>query len=168
MGWRGRGGGRGGRWPGAGPFSNLPPWQRPGRLYGYGRGYGLGYGRPYGYGDSSPYTCARFPWLPRWWWANPSYQYTGPNPPTLDPSAELERLKAEKDALIGEIEEMKRHVEAGTTPTSFPLRGTTPYGFPPYGVAPEGERQFLEQQRDAIASGMEAIKKRLEELEKGE
>jgi hypothetical protein len=32
MGWRGRG------WtgPGRGPFSNLPPWQRPGWLYGRG------------------------------------------------------------------------------------------------------------------------------------
>lgn len=31
MGWRGRG-----LWPGHGPFSNLPPWQRPGWLYGRG------------------------------------------------------------------------------------------------------------------------------------
>ena len=31
MGWRGRG-----RWPGYGPFSNLPPWERPGWLYGRG------------------------------------------------------------------------------------------------------------------------------------
>lgn len=30
-GWRGRG-----YWPGAGPFSHLPPWQRPGWLYGPG------------------------------------------------------------------------------------------------------------------------------------
>jgi hypothetical protein len=30
-GWRGRG-----NWPGAGPFSNLPPWQRPGWLHGRG------------------------------------------------------------------------------------------------------------------------------------
>jgi hypothetical protein len=25
-----------GNWPGAGPYSNLPPWQRPGWLYGRG------------------------------------------------------------------------------------------------------------------------------------
>jgi hypothetical protein len=25
-----------GRWPGRGPFSHLPPWQRPGWLYGRG------------------------------------------------------------------------------------------------------------------------------------
>lgn len=30
-GWRGRG-----YWPGAGPFSHLPPWRRPGWLYGPG------------------------------------------------------------------------------------------------------------------------------------
>ena len=34
MGWRGRG--WTGPWPGRGPFSNLPPWQRPGWLYGRG------------------------------------------------------------------------------------------------------------------------------------
>ena len=33
MGWRGRGSGP---WPGRGPFSYLPPWQRPGWLYGRG------------------------------------------------------------------------------------------------------------------------------------
>lgn len=34
MGWRGRGWAN--TWPGRGPFSNLPPWQRPGWLYGRG------------------------------------------------------------------------------------------------------------------------------------
>jgi hypothetical protein len=34
MGWRGRGWAT--PWPGRGPFSNLPPWQRPGWLYGRG------------------------------------------------------------------------------------------------------------------------------------
>ncbi len=36
----GYGNGRGcrgfGNWPGRGPFSNLPPWERPGYLYGRG------------------------------------------------------------------------------------------------------------------------------------
>lgn len=44
-GWRGRGGGR---WPGRGPFSNLPPWQRPGWLYGRGACWWL-YGLPRAY-----------------------------------------------------------------------------------------------------------------------
>ncbi|MGD2072215.1 MAG: hypothetical protein PVG65_01855 [Candidatus Thorarchaeota archaeon] len=39
---RGRGGGRG-RWPGNGPFSHLPPWERPGWLYGPGSCWTLGY-----------------------------------------------------------------------------------------------------------------------------
>lgn len=30
-----------GNWPGRGPFSNLPPWQRPGWLYGRGACYYL-------------------------------------------------------------------------------------------------------------------------------
>ena len=34
MGWRGRG--TFGPWPGRGPFSDLPPWQRPGWVYGPG------------------------------------------------------------------------------------------------------------------------------------
>jgi hypothetical protein len=34
MGWRGRG--WAGPWPGRGPFSHLPPWERPGWLYGRG------------------------------------------------------------------------------------------------------------------------------------
>ena len=68
MGWR-RGGGWTGPWPGRGPFSYLPPWQRPGWIYG--GGFGRGFGRWGG----NPYVCARFPWLPRWWWANPAYTY---------------------------------------------------------------------------------------------
>ena len=34
MGWRGRGWSS--TWQGRGPFSDLPPWQRPGWLYGRG------------------------------------------------------------------------------------------------------------------------------------
>jgi hypothetical protein len=34
MGWRARG--WAGPWPGRGPFSHLPPWERPGWLYGRG------------------------------------------------------------------------------------------------------------------------------------
>ncbi|MFX0106671.1 MAG: DUF5320 domain-containing protein [Candidatus Hodarchaeota archaeon] len=42
-GWgRGRGC-TGGRWPGNGPFRNLPPWERPGWLYGRGSCWTLGY-----------------------------------------------------------------------------------------------------------------------------
>jgi len=73
MGYRGRRG----RYPGNGPFRDLPPWQRPGRVYGYGRGYGY---------TGDPAKCVRFPWLPRWWWSNPDYQGAVPVPP-VDASA---------------------------------------------------------------------------------
>ena len=38
----GRSGSRG-RWPGNGPFRNLPPWERPGWLYGRGSCWSMGY-----------------------------------------------------------------------------------------------------------------------------
>jgi len=65
MAWGWRGTGWIGPWPGRGPFSYLPPWQRPGWLFGFGRWL---WSYPY-----NPWVCARFPWLPRWWWAYPYY-----------------------------------------------------------------------------------------------
>jgi len=58
-------------WPGRGPFSYLPPWMRPGWLYGRGACYWLF--RPYAwYGYApSPFT----PWYrltpptPWYWWS---------------------------------------------------------------------------------------------------
>ena len=39
-----RAGNRGrGQWPGNGPFRNLPPWERPGWLYGRGSCWSRGY-----------------------------------------------------------------------------------------------------------------------------
>ena len=38
----GRSGSRG-RWPGNGPFRDLPPWERPGWLYGQGSCWYMGY-----------------------------------------------------------------------------------------------------------------------------
>jgi hypothetical protein len=171
MGWRGGGRGRSGYWPGRGPFSSLPPWQRPGWLYGYGRGLGLGRGYGLGYYGSgyrySPYVCQRFPWLPRWWWANPSYGYSWPYPPSPDPQGELDRLQVEKEALAKAIEEMRRHVEEGTTPTTWPQYPQTYYGVPPFmAPSPDQEKTFLEQQSSAIEAQMEDIRKRLEELER--
>jgi hypothetical protein len=46
----------------------LPPWQRPGWLFGRGWCWWL-WGYPY-----NPWVWARFPWLPRWW-AYPYYGY---------------------------------------------------------------------------------------------
>jgi hypothetical protein len=78
------------QWSGRGPFSHLPPWQRPGRVFG-GRGYGRGY-------SSDPRICARFPWLPRWWWADSKYAY---QPPTSTPNLqdEVAALEESKNVL---------------------------------------------------------------------
>lgn len=78
------------QWSGNGPFSYLPPWQRPGRAFG-GRGYGRWW-------NGDPRICAAFPWLTRWWWANPKYPYQYP---ILEPTqqSELAALKERKKAL---------------------------------------------------------------------
>jgi len=42
--WRGNYGNRGrGSWPGNGPFRHLPPWERPGWIYGRGSCWYYGY-----------------------------------------------------------------------------------------------------------------------------
>jgi len=141
-----------------------------GRGYGYyGRGlgnYGSGYGRGYGY--TSPYNCAKFPWLPRWWWADPKYGSSGPYPPTPDPNAELDRLQAERTALEKDIEEMKKHVEEGTVPATWPGPPLPYYGAGAYITSPEQEKTLLEEQMTVISSQMEAIKKRLEDIKEGD
>ena len=167
MGYRGRRG----RFPGNGPFRDLPPYQRPGRLHGYGRGmgygrgygyYGAGYGRGYGYAGSV--NCAKFPWLPKGWWADPEYGSSWLNPPTPDTSAELDRLQAKRMALEKDIEEMKKHVEEGTVPAIWPTQSLPYYGTGAYAPSPEQEKKLLEEQMKAISSQTEAIKKRLEEI----
>ncbi|WP_455364525.1 DUF5320 domain-containing protein [[Eubacterium] cellulosolvens] len=92
MGWRGRG--MYGPWPGRGPFSNLPPWQRPGWLYGRGacwRFFGPGYP----------------PLYPSW------------NPPNVaDQIEDLEDYKKEVEAELAdidrEIERIKKEIEGKT------------------------------------------------------
>jgi len=182
MGWRGRG--RSGQWPGAGPFSNLPPWQRPGWVYGYGIGGGYGFART----AYNPWVCQRFPWLPRWWWANPYARYysarypygygywyppTYPAAPTPDAelnmlSSYLEQLKDEQESVNKRIEELKKMIEegarTGTSPTtvSIPFWGPMQYGI----QTPEQEKTMLEQHAKALEDQIEAVKKRLEELRK--
>ncbi|MGD0645260.1 MAG: hypothetical protein ABSA75_10180 [Candidatus Bathyarchaeia archaeon] len=75
------------QWSGNGPFSHLPPWQRPGHAYG-GRGYGGGRG-------TNQQTCARFPGLPRWWWVDPTYAYQPSTPNPQDELVALEDCKKE-------------------------------------------------------------------------
>jgi hypothetical protein len=91
------------------------------RGYGYGRGYGFGYGmgfgRGYGYraryaymGD--PTRCARFPWLQRWWWANPDYEATIPIvPPVPSPDQEKQYLADQVKYLEKELSNMRKRLE---------------------------------------------------------
>jgi len=107
MGYRGRRG----MYPGNGPFRDLPPWQRPGWNYGYGRGYGLGYGRGYGY-TGDPTKCARFPWMQRWWWANPDYDGTVPVQPAA-PSSDQEKqfLQDQVKYMEQELSSLRKRLE---------------------------------------------------------
>ncbi len=91
MGYRGRGRGA---YPGNGPFSDLSPLQRPGWVYGGGRGYASG----------DPYMCQRFPGLPRGWWADPSYQ--GVYPPQGSTSVN------ERQLIQGQITAAENHIKA--------------------------------------------------------
>lgn len=176
MGWRGRGRSR--LWPGAGPFSHLPPWQRPGWVYGYSS-RGAFY---------DPSICQRFPWLPRGWWANPytrsywvqqplvygyGYPYIYPKEPT--PDAELEMLESyltqledARETVNKRIEELKKMIEEGAKKGTTQITGLIPFwGLHPYGaLTPEQERMIREQQAKALEDQIDAIKKRLEELKR--
>ena len=104
MGYRGRRVG----YPGNGPFRNLPPWQRPGWVYGYGRGYGRGFYT----GD--PTRCARFPSLPRWWWANPDYQGMVPPVPSVSPTGTptTTSVEQEREFLKQQMQFMEQELKA--------------------------------------------------------
>lgn len=86
------------RYPGNGPWSDIPPYQRP----GYGSGYGRGGGRGYGFTGIDPTKCARFPWLQRWWWSNSDAQT-----PT---GSEKEFLEGQVNALSQELEDLKKRL----------------------------------------------------------
>jgi hypothetical protein len=95
------------QWPGRGPFSHLPPWQRPGHAYG-GRGYGRGRG-------TNPQACARFPVLPRWWWADPTYAQQPPAPTPQDEIVALEDSKKELGEEKVSIEQEISNIETQLT-----------------------------------------------------
>ncbi|MHA1377072.1 MAG: DUF5320 domain-containing protein [Candidatus Helarchaeota archaeon] len=115
--WRGRGF----RWFGRG----LGLGYGRGLGLGYGRWSGLGYGRGYwgpGYGmgrglgpNFSP-NCRWFPWLPRWWWANPTYAQNVPIPnypffPSIDQAQEKQMLETQLNQLQQTIENIKQRLE---------------------------------------------------------
>ena len=75
---------------------------------GYGPGYGAGFGRGYAsYGD--PAKCARFPDLPRWWWANPAYK-GAPASPVPSAASEREYLEGSMKGLEQELANIKKRL----------------------------------------------------------
>ena len=84
MDWRGRD--RAGPWPGRGPFSHLPPWERPGWLYGRG-------------------AC--------WWLFNPNLQTTIPPVPyaTISKDQEIAALENQAKLLEQTLNEIKKRLE---------------------------------------------------------
>jgi hypothetical protein len=80
---------------------------------GYGRGlgwgYGLGYGRGYGY-SGDPTRCARFPWLQRWWWANPDNQGTYPYPTAPTGDSERGYLEEQMKMLESDLVNIKKRL----------------------------------------------------------
>ena len=84
------------RYPGNGPWRDVPSAQR----LGWGKGYGRGYGRGYGYTGIDPTKCARFPWRQRWWWSNPDTDTAV--------GTEKEFLEGHVDDLTKELEVLKK------------------------------------------------------------
>lgn len=92
MGWRGRGTRGAGRWPGYGPFSDLPPWQRPGRLYGRGACWWLyPYYMPKGQGASDQTPISPLP----------------PITPNLTKEQETAILERQMNALQAQLDAIK-------------------------------------------------------------
>jgi hypothetical protein len=91
-----------------------------------------------------------------------------PYPPAPDANTELERLQSERTSLEKDIEEMKKHVEEGTVPTTWPRQSLPYYGVGAYAPSPEHEKQLLEYHMTAISAQIEAIKKRLEQIKEGD
>lgn len=93
-----------GSWPGRGPFSHLPPWERPGWLYGRGACWWLfgprGYPpipAPYGY--DIPTTAPAptgYPWAPA--------------TPAISKEQELAWLEEMLKALEQELEQIKKRL----------------------------------------------------------
>jgi len=103
MGWRGRGGGWGGPWPGRGPFSYLPPWQRPGWLYGRGACWWL----------LTPYLQTSIPQVtgdvpPTW---VPPTVPASPLMPALTKEQETQMLEQQVKALESHLDAIRKRLE---------------------------------------------------------
>lgn len=82
----------------------------------------------------------------------------------------MEQLKDEQETVNKRIEELKKLIEEGAQTGMAPAAGPMPFWGPmPYGMpTPEQERTMLEQHAKALEVQIEAIRKRLEELRKGD
>ncbi|MBC7081321.1 MAG: DUF5320 family protein [Thermoplasmatales archaeon] len=80
------------RWPGRGPFSYLPPWQRPGWLFGRGACWWL----------FNPYFAT--PWLPTASFPTPTTSFA----PTKEWEKEI--LKKEIELIEQELERIKNRL----------------------------------------------------------
>lgn len=136
------------------------PYGGPGWGFGFGWGRGRGGGRGWGRGWSgNPYVCARFPWLPRWWWTGmygPMTPFTGTSGMPYSPYYE------------------SSYSPYATPTTAMPsMTYPSPYAQSPYStgmalpqIPKEQEKQMLEGQAAALQQQLDQIKKRLEELSK--
>ena len=119
---RGRGWGRGlsgGPWPGRGPFSHLPPWQRPGCVYG--RGACWWFLNPWlrsGYGAQPATWSAAGYGPPPAWWGVPGYGQTpfgypgyAAAPGEVSREEEERMLTEELSALEARVEEIRKRLE---------------------------------------------------------
>jgi hypothetical protein len=106
-------------------------------MFGFGRGLSWGW---------NPWTCARFPWLPRWWWAYPSaYGPFSYGYPSVSPA----------------------YWQAPQQPSQTAQQPTTPYPFPPFlppPPTPEQEIQTLEAYKAELEEELKSVEARIKEL----
>ncbi len=114
-------------------------------------GRGRGRGRGFGYGPNMSWNCRLYPWLPRWWWANPSgvqEQLPGqPIPLQFQAAAQIGGPGGSPSAMYGPF---------GSYVPTMPT------------MTKEQESQMLEQQMDFLRQQLEQLQKRLKESAEGE
>jgi hypothetical protein len=71
--------------------------------YSRGRGFRRWWNYPYGW------RCWRYPWLPRWWWAN--FDYQNDRQPQMSAEAELAFLREEAEDLKKQLKEVKARIQ---------------------------------------------------------
>ena len=115
----------------------------------------------------APTTAPGFPGSPDGGGTIQSMVQVGRTPRRLTPTLSLIGSR-QRVALERNIEEMKRHVEEGTVPATWPTQPFPYNDTGAYAPSPEQEKKLLEGQMTAISSQMDAIKKRLEEIKEGD